>query len=77
MKLVNPLGRNLGGSSVQPLACFCTGNTPGYTDYNKGRGPSDNCARCGCYCDTLIGLQYNTDNYRGIAKIVDRKSPVS
>lgn len=74
MKLINPLGRSLDGGSVQPLACYCSGQIEGYVDYYKGKGPNDTCANCGCFCDQVIGIRFNTDTYRGHAKIVDRAS---
>ena len=43
-------------------------------NFATGKGPSDTCSNCGCYCDSVIGIGYNTGSYREIASITDRTS---
>ena len=73
MEKINPLGRN---GQMEPYACFCSGQVDGYALYNQGKGPNDSCANCGCYCDRIIGIQFNTESYRGIADMTDRQSTI-
>ncbi len=74
MELINPIGRNM-NSPIQPLACYCASNGGrANVNFATGKGPSDTCSNCGCYCDSVIGIGYNTGSYREIASITDRTS---
>ena len=56
MELINPIGRNM-NSPIQPLACYCASNGgSANVNFATGKGPSDTCSNCGCYCDSVIGI---------------------
>lgn len=71
MELVNPTGRDLSASGVQPRACYC-GSTNGGTaaqNFVTGKG-NDSCANCGCYCSTV----FDKATYRSTATNTNRVS---
>jgi len=73
MELINPIGRNL-GSSIRPLACYCASDGgDAAVNFVSGKG-SDSCSHCGCYCDSVFGIGYNTGSYREVATITNRTS---
>ncbi len=72
MELVNPIGRSGGG--IHPMACYCASDGGSAAEnFVTGKG-NDSCSNCGCYCDSIMGHQYNTGSYREIATITDRTS---
>lgn len=73
MELINPIGRKA-SNVAQPNACFCASDGgSAATNFVTGKG-SDSCSNCGCYCETILGIGYNTGSYRSYATNTNRTS---
>lgn len=76
MELINPIGRNP-NDTAQPMACYCASNGGSAAEnFVTGKG-TDSCSNCGCYCETILGIGYNTGSYYEVASITDRTSSLS
>ena len=63
MKLVNPIGRNI-GDALTPQACMCS------SGFSSTKGWFDSCSKCGCSCSNNT----TNKNNASAASSTDRKS---